>query len=235
MKAVLLAAGRGTRLAPLTHSVPKILAPLAGSTLLEHQLSYLERNGVTEVALNVHHLSEQVLETLERVQPSIAVRVSEEPELLGTAGALLPLRDFLSESFVVLYGDVLTDASLEALLARHREAGGIATICCYRAKETSGKGVVALDAEGRIRSFAEKPEEHTGPAYINAGLYALEPEILDFLGPDNPDFGLHVWPDLLSRGIPIYAHLPDSYVRDVGSPEALAAAERDLAAGAVRW
>jgi len=234
VKAVLLGAGRGARLAPLTDTVPKILAPLGGRTLLEHQLAYLARNGVSEVIVNVHHLAGRVLELLERVRTPVPVRVSRERVLLGTAGALDPLRDALGETFVCLYGDVITDEPLAALLASHRRGGGVATLGCYRSAETRAKGVIALDPSGRVTEFVEKPASVAGSAFVNAGLYALEPEILELVTPPS-SFGVDVWPRAIAEGRRIFVHRIAGYVLDVGTPEALLRAARDLEVGALRW
>jgi NDP-sugar pyrophosphorylase family protein len=233
MKAVLLGAGKGTRLAPLTDSIPKILAPLGNRPLLDHQLDYLAANGVSEVAVNVHHHADQLLAALERHTPPPATRASYEPELLGTAGALLPLRDFLTEPFLVVYGDVVTDADLGALMARHRELDGIATLAYYRSDDTAGKGLLELAPDGRVTAFVEKPSDaRTG--CVNAGLYALDPAILDLVGPAPSDFGHDVWPRALAAGHRLYGHELSAYLRDVGSPDALAAADAELVEGA-RW
>ena len=232
MKAFLLGAGRGTRLAPLTDTVPKILAPMAGRPLLEHQLAYLAGNGVSEVILNVHHLEDRVLEFVEGVKSPVRVRISREPDLLGTAGALVPRRDELRETFVLLYGDVITDEPLARLLAAHRHAGGIATLACYRADDPRGKGVVSVDASGRVTAFAEKPQEVTAGAMVNAGLYVLEPEIFELITPGS-SFGVDVWPRAIAEGRPLNAHLMTGYVCDVGTPAALSRAARYLTAGAL--
>jgi mannose-1-phosphate guanylyltransferase len=234
MRAVLLSAGLGTRLAPLTHSIPKILAPLGGRPLLEHQLAYLEQGGVTEVAVNVHHHAEEVIRFLETSETTLPVRVSHEPRLLGTAGALLPLRDFLTEPFLVLYGDVVTDADLADFMEIHLRLGGVATLAYYRSTETAGKGLLSLASDGRVTSFAEKPETSEGSC-ISAGLYALIPEALSFVRPDRPDFGHDVWPAMLAEGARVYGYELHGYLRDVGSAEALDAANRDLVAGAIGW
>lgn len=234
MRAVLLAAGLGTRLAPLTDSIPKILVPLGGRPLLEHQLAYLEQGGVTEVAVNVHHHAEEVIRFLETSETALRVRVSHEPRLLGTAGALLPLRDFLTQPFLVLYGDVVTDADLPHLMDRHVSLGGVATLTYYRSTETAGKGLVSLRGDGRVTSFAEKPET-SDSSYVSAGLYALSPEALAFVRPDRPDFGHDVWPAMLAEGAAVYGYELRGYIRDVGSAETLEAANRDLVAGAIAW
>lgn len=236
MRAVLLAAGRGTRLAPLTDTTPKALAPLGGRPLLAWQLAWLAREGVTEVAVNVHHLQGRVLEFLEREPPPIPVRVSYEPVLLGTAGALLPLRDFLTGPFLVHYADVVTDARVGEHMAAHERSGAVATLTYHRADETFGKGVLSVDAGGRVTGFREKDPSDAGPGLVNSGIYAADPSLLDLITPERTDFGHHVWPAALAAGLHLDAReLGDAYLRDIGSLEALEAAERDLEAGLLTW
>ncbi|HEY2536027.1 MAG TPA: nucleotidyltransferase family protein [Solirubrobacteraceae bacterium] len=235
MKAMLLAAGRGTRLAPLTDTTPKILAPFGARPLLVHQLEYLQHGGVSEVALNVHHHADQVLACLRELSLDVPVRVSHERELLGTAGALVPLRDFFTEPAIVLYGDVLTDADLAELMDEHRRHEPLATLAVYPSRESVGKGVVRLDETGRVAAFVEKPAAESGEVLINAGLYVLSPRLLELLQPGASDFGHDVWPRVLAGGGTLRASVLDAYVRDIGSPAQLAAAAEDLAAGALAW
>lgn len=236
MRAVLLAAGRGTRLAPLTDQIPKILVQLNGRTLLAHQLEYLRRSGVDAVAVNVHHLADAVVAELDRIQPSLDVRISREPELLGTAGALLPLADFLTEPFLVLYGDVVTDAPLGELMDGHRREHALATVAYYDTTDLQGKGLLDVDDGGRIVSFAEKPAEPMSRlAHVNAGIYVLETRILDYIGRGEQDFGHDVWPRVLAAGETLRGAPIDAYVCDVGSVEALAQARTDISRGVVKW
>ena len=236
LKAVILAAGLGTRLAPLTTSVPKILVPLGGRPLLLHQLSYLARNGVSHVAVNVHHHAEQVLGFLDQNELPVDVRVSHEPQLLGTAGALDPLRDFLAEPepFVVLYGDVVTDVALADLRRTHEGAGATATLGYYRSDSVEGKGILVVDEGCRVSGFLEKPTTSNGSGCVNAGIYVVSPDVLSFAHP-GADFGHDVWPALIAAGELVCGHEIDGYLRDIGSPEALAAAEEDLVRGLLRW
>ena len=235
MKAMLLAAGRGTRLAPLTDTTPKILAPFGERPLLAHQLEYLQRAGVSEIALNVHHHADQVLDCLRELRPDVPVRVSHERELLGTAGALVPLRDFFDEPAIVLYGDVLTDASLIELMDEHRRRQPLATLAVYGSHESAGKGVVRVDESGRVLAFVEKPPAAEGEVLVNAGLYVVAPALLELIGAGASDFGHDVWPRALAAGHTLRASVLDAYVRDIGSPTQLAAASDDLAAGALAW
>ena len=234
VRAVLLAAGLGTRLAPLTTAVPKILAPLAGRTLLEHQLEYLARQGIEEVAINAHHHAEAVTEFLGARHLPPRVCVSVERELLGTAGALEPLREFISGPTVVLYGDVLIDADLEAVVAAHVDCRSAATLTYYESSSLEGKGLLDLDHDRRIRTFVEKPDSPPPRANVNAGLYVISGAVLDHVRP-GADFGRDVWPEMLAAGEPLYGHPHRGYVRDVGSPGAFEAAAADLAAGALAW
>ena len=223
MKAVLLAAGLGTRMRGAFGDVPKILAPLGGRTLLDRQLDYLAEQGIDEVAINLHHHADAVVEHLGRGTP-LPVRVSIEEEPLGTAGALVPLAPFLDEPFALLYGDVVTDLSLAGLWSRH---SGVATLACYRSGELEGKGVVEVDPDGRVTAFVEKGPA-SGEGLVNAGIHALDPAILDHVRPPFADFGHDVWPAALAAGAEITAVSVRAYVKDVGTPEALAEAERDL-------
>jgi NDP-sugar pyrophosphorylase family protein len=230
VKAVVLAAGRGTRLAPLTARVPKILVEVAGEPLLTRQLRYLAAQGVTEVAMNVHHLAEHVRDYLDTADLPVPVHVFEEADLLGTAGALLPMRPLLTEPFVLLYGDVVTDMDLGEL---HERLRGVATLSYYMSTETEGKGVLELDETGRVVAFVEKPSGALGEGAINAGVYALRPEIVGLIPPSG-DFGYDVWPELLQQG-ELYGHRVDAYVADIGSLDALRQVEDDVREGILTW
>jgi NDP-sugar pyrophosphorylase family protein len=234
MKALLLAAGRGTRLGSLTDSVPKILVPVAGRPLLAHQLDYLAANDVDEVAINLHHHAGQVEEFLARSGTHLRVVASVEPELLGTAGALVPLRRFLDERFVVLYGDVLTDAPLPPMVEAHDTRRPLATLACYESSELEGKGTIELDSAQRVVGFVEKGDGG-GTALVNAGIYVCEPEVVDLVGEPPQDFGRDVWPRALAEGRDLLAFVIDASLRDVGTPQALSAANAELRAGDPRW
>jgi mannose-1-phosphate guanylyltransferase len=235
LEAVLLAAGRGTRLAPLTAEVPKILAPLAGRPLLDWQLRYLAAQGLERVHMNAHHLVGRIEHHLAQARTPVPVEVHYERNLLGTAGALAPMRQQLSESFLVMYGDVVTDASIDPLVAAHRASGAEATLVVQRLDDVAEKGVCIVDDQRRLLAFEEKPTAPRPEAEVNAGIHVLEPSILDAIGEPPSDFGFDVWPRCLEEGRDLRAYPLKGYLRDIGSPEALAAAERDLEGGALRW
>jgi NDP-sugar pyrophosphorylase family protein len=230
MKAVLLGAGYGTRLGRITKTCPKILVPIAGEPLLGHQLRYLARQGVSEVALNVHHFEQQVRDYLATRSLPVRVCLFAEEELLGTAGALLPMRSFLTEPFVLLYGDVVTNMDLGALLRHLRD---VATLSYYLSVDTKDKGVLELDNTGRVVAFVEKPSATEAAHAINAGAYALDPAILDLI-PERGDFGHDVWPAVLPTGR-LHGHRTDAYVTDIGSIEMLRKVEGDVHRGVLEW
>ena len=227
----MLGAGRGTRLAPLTDSVPKILVPIAGEPLLSRQLRYLAAHGITDVALNLHHLAERVEEYLASLEPPLRVHVYREPTLRGTAGALFPMRDFLTEPFVLLYGDVVTDADLHEL---ERHARGVATLGYYVSEDVQEKGLLQLDESARVVGFVEKPRASTGSGCVNAGIHVLQPSIRRFI-PVEGDFGFDVWPQVSAAGEAIYGCKLDAYVADIGSHDVLRQVEEDVAAGRLAW
>jgi NDP-sugar pyrophosphorylase family protein len=231
VKAVLLAAGRGTRLRDVTGALPKILVPLAGRPLLDHQLRYLAGHGVTEVAINLHYGAAAVLAHLETAALPLRVHVSVEDELLGTAGALRPLADFVDQTFVVHYGDVLTDLDLRDLVRRHRRSKALATLACYRSTTVRGKGVLDVDERLAVTAFVEKGTRRRGEHLVNAGVYVLEPAIMDYIPQGPADFGHDVWPRAIAAGARVHAAPIDAYLEDVGTPEALARAEAALRAG----
>lgn len=222
--AMILAAGRGTRLGPLGRRVPKILLEIGGEPLLARHLRYLEHEGVERVVVNAHHLAEQVRDFVSAYEGCLELLLVVEPELRGTAGSVRSALPHLGlDPFIVLYGDVLVDEPLEPLLAAHRNRKAAATLAVYSAPSTVGKGVVEVDPNGRAIAFREKRQESAG--LVNAGLYVLEASFVSRFPDRIPlDFGEDVLPLAVSRGEPVFAYPLVSPVLDVGTPETLALA-----------
>jgi mannose-1-phosphate guanylyltransferase len=197
MKAVVLAAGMGTRLRPHTDAMPKPMVAVAGRSLLERTVAWLEANGITEIAVNLHHRPEVVTHHFgERLH------YSYEPEPLGTAGALVPLATWLgSNRFLVLYGDNLIELDLAAMLRLHERERATTTVALFERDEVSASGVAEL-AGHRIVSFTEKPEPgETDSRLVSAGLLVCEPRVTRFVEPGgSADFGHDVLPALLAAG-----------------------------------
>ena len=236
-KTVILAAGKGQRLRPLTRDIPKPMLPVNGRPLLDYLLGLLHLHGVREVAINLHHQPHIIQGYLgDGARFGLRVTYSYEKRLLGSAGALRRLAGFLDQTFFVLYGDVLTNLDLTRLADFHRAKGAAVTIALYREKETSRCGIAEVDAAGRLWRFQEKPSAAApGSAWAAAGLLVIEPWILRFIPPKVPcDLGADFFPTLLAEGVPIYGYRSAGYFLDIGSRDRYLQAQRDAATGLVR-
>ena len=232
MKAVILAAGEGTRLRPLTERVPKPLVPIANIPLLVRTIKLLQLQGVTQIGMNLYHHADQVIALLGTGESlGVSLYYSSETTLMGTAGGLKHLAEtthFLDETFLVLYGDNLYDFEIAPLLEKHKKhqenwekhqsSKAIATLATFTTENPTACGLIATDDTGRVTRFQEKPtlaEVFTDQA--NAGVYVFEPRILDFIPPDTLcDFGKDTFPHLLSSqsesifATPLKGHLCDT-------------------------
>jgi mannose-1-phosphate guanylyltransferase len=233
-KALLLAGGLGTRLRPLTEAVPKCLVPVGGRPLLDYWIAALERTEISEALINTHHLPGPVRDYIEAVNARGAVTLTEafEPELLGSAGTVTANRAFAdgADEIVVIYADNLSDLDLADFLAFHRSHDAQMSMALFRAENPSACGIATLDAEGGVTAFAEKPEEPVSDL-ANAGLYVLDAaawrEVADM---GAFDFGFEVIPAYVGR---MRGYVHEGYHRDIGTHESLAAAQADIAGGAL--
>ncbi len=222
MKAMILAAGEGTRLRPLTNHTPKPMLPLGERPLLEHIILNLKTCGITQFGVNLYHLPDKVLSYFGNGERwGVSLRYSVEEQLVGSAGGTKRLQDFFSETFVVYYGDVFTLANLRPMIDLHFQSGALATMGLYQVPDPWNRGIVALDKQQRITKFVEKPTpDRVFSNLANAGIYVLEPEVLDLIPPDQPyDFGHDVFPDLLARGESVVGYVIKDKIIDIGLPE----------------
>jgi len=231
-KAMILAAGKGTRLRPLTDRIPKAMVPVGGRPLLEHTVELLRRHGVTRIAINLHAHAHVIPEHFgDGSRFGVSLTYSFEPQLLGTAGAVKRLEEFFDDgAFYVVYGDVLTRLDLGSLLAYHRRCRPMVTIALHQPADPERCGVVEQDESGWITRFVEKPEGGISPgAWANAGIYVLEPEVLDEIRADGPqDFGEDVFPRIVGNGRMVAGFRSDAAFWDVGWPGRLRLAEASL-------
>jgi mannose-1-phosphate guanylyltransferase len=228
MKAMILAAGEGTRLRPLTEHCPKPMLPVGGRPLLEYLLKLLRSHGVREVAINLHHRPEVVRDQFgDGSGLGMKIVYSHERELLGTAGALKRMASFLDDTFFVLCGDLLTDADVTSLAEFHRWRCAVATTALHRVEDPGRVGLVDAAADGRILRFEEKPPR--GRRFTNlacAGIYVFEPSALAEIPEGRPsDLGHDLLPCLIAKGLPVYGLEGVGQVLDVGSPERYALAQ----------
>ena len=226
MKAFLLAAGLGTRLRPLTDTVPKCMLPINGTPLLDIWLDRMAAAGVDEVTVNLHHLAEVVQDHVARRIGPPLVRTVLEPELLGSAGTLLANRDWVAQesSFLVCYADNLTDYDLGLLVEAHRSSGRPATIALFKAPDPRACGIVETGPDGVVTAFEEKPAQPRSDT-ANAGIYAFSPAVLDLVeGPAPKDIGYDLLPHLVGRAGTVVV---DAYLLDIGTPAAYERAQRE--------
>ena len=236
MKAIIMAGGEGSRLRPLTCDCPKPMVPLMDKPVMHYALELLKRHGVREAAATLHYLPDRVRDYFgDGTDFGLSVRYYEETEPLGTAGSVCQARDFLTETFVVLSGDGVTDCNLTDALRFHREKGALATLVLKSVESPLEYGVVVTDADGRIRRFVEKPG--WGEVFsdtVNTGIYILEPEVFNYIPADRPyDFGCELFPALLEEGLPVYGYAMNGYWCDIGDISAYLRAHADAMDGRI--
>jgi mannose-1-phosphate guanylyltransferase len=231
MKAVILAGGEGTRLKPLTFRRPKPLIPIAGRSCIDFVIRSLIASGFREIVITTSYLSDTLIRSIgDGLDYNASILYSFEGTPAGTAGAVRRVANFIGETFVVAMGDVLADVDFRALYEFHRERGGIATIALTRVTDPTQYGIAAVDARGRIVKFREKPRrEEAFSDLANAGIYILEPKVLEFIPPDQPfDFAKDVFPKLLAKGLPVYGKELDGVWMDIGRPKDLWRASMEI-------
>jgi mannose-1-phosphate guanylyltransferase len=226
VKAFLLAAGVGSRLRPITDTIPKCMLPIGGRPLIDIWLDAFDRAGVDQVTVNLHHLPDVVRHHLDARAGSPAVRTFFEPELLGSAGTLAANKAWVAgeEMFLACYADNLTDFDLRFLVEAQRAHDAIATLAVFHSERPSAGGVVELDAVGTVVGFTEKPSQPVSDL-VNAGMYAFHPRVLDEIsGPPPRDIGYDLLPRLVGRAkaIPV-----EGYFRDVGTVDAYQRAQQE--------
>jgi mannose-1-phosphate guanylyltransferase len=237
MQALILVGGEGTRLRPLTLGLPKPVVPLAGQPFLSYMLEWLRSHGVDDVVLSCGIRADGVRAVLgDGDSLGVRLRYVEEPEPLGTGGALKFAEDLLDERFFMLNGDVLTDIDLSAQLSQHEAAGARATLALMAVPDPSGYGLVRVGEDGAVRGFLEKPsQDQIDTNLVNAGAYILERSVLAGLPAAGTNFSIErdVFPRLVGNGLYGVA-AADAYWIDIGTPERYLQATFDILEGQVR-
>jgi mannose-1-phosphate guanylyltransferase len=251
MKAMILAAGKGTRVRPITHTTPKPMIPILQKPVMEFLLELLREHGFTEVMVNVSHLAEEI-ENYFRDGQRFGVEIAysfegriEDGQLIGdaigSAGGLKKIQTFqpfFDDTFVVLCGDALIDLDLSEAVRRHKAKGAMASLITKRVpkEQVSSYGVVVTDEDGRVRSFQEKPAvDEAASDMINTGIYIFEPEVLDYIPAGVPfDIGSDLFPRLVADGAPFYALPMEFEWVDIGKVPDYWQAIRSVLQGQVR-
>lgn len=235
-RAMLLAAGRGLRLGPLTERTPKPLVAVGGRPMVFYVLDLLKAAGIREVHMNTHHLGEQIPAALgDGGRWGLSVCYHPEPEILGTGGGLLAAcracPALAEEPFLMINSDILTDVDLNTVITRHGAGGGLATLVLRDDPEAARFGLIGTDETGRIRRFLEVNTGGARRSHMFTGIQVISPALLDHM-PGGGAFPItDTYKAALGAGAPLRAHLHRGYWADLGTPERLRAAEDDLVAG----
>ncbi len=251
MKAMILAAGKGTRVRPITYTIPKPMIPILQKPVMEFLLELLREHGFNQIMVNVSHLANEIESYFRDGQRfgveigySFEGRIADGEligEAVGSAGGMRKIQDFypfFDDTFIVLCGDALIDLDLTEAVRQHREKGSIATIIMKSVprEEVSSYGVVVTDEDGRIHSFQEKPAVNEAlSTNINTGIYIFEPEIFNFIPSGQPfDIGGDLFPKLVQSGAPFYGITMDFQWVDIGKVPDYWHAVREVLSGHVR-
>lgn len=246
---MILAAGLGTRLRPITYAIPKPMAPVLNRPVMEHIVRLLAGHGFGEAIANLHWFPETIEGHFgDGSDFGLELSYSREEKLLGTSGGVRNAAGFLGDSFLVISGDALTDIDLGAMREFHESHDGVATLATKRVADTSQFGVAITGADGRIQGFQEKPDPAEALSDMaNCGIYMFRSEVFDFFpapgqskaaGPGDPDgfadWAMDVFPALLEGDVAFYAHEIDAYWNDVGNLDELRQGNFDALRGEVK-
>jgi mannose-1-phosphate guanylyltransferase/mannose-1-phosphate guanylyltransferase/phosphomannomutase len=232
MKAMVLAAGLGTRLRPLTYEIPKPMVPVVDRPVMAHIVDLCRSQGFDQLIANLHYFPDTIKDYF-----GDSIEYRYEDELLGTAGGVRNVRDFFGDDpVVVISGDALTDTDLTKLVERHKSAGGIGTLTVKKVDDTREYGVVIHSGDGRISGFQEKPHPDEALSDLgNCGIYCFSPEIFDYFPEsDFVDWANDVFPVLLENDVPFYIHEIEEYWNDVGSLDELRSGTFDALTGELK-
>jgi mannose-1-phosphate guanylyltransferase len=231
VNAVILAAGKGTRLKEITKTVPKPLLQIHGEPILAHQLKLCAAAKIKNVFINTHYLAEQIRHFAgDGSRLGLKIACSYEPELLGTAGALNNFRMQLAgNTILVLYGDNYVEVDLIALLRFHEEKQAFATAAVHRREDVSQSGMIELDGESQVKRFVEKPAacEQTSNL-VSAGIYVFDPGVLDYIPEGSSDFGYDIVPKLMAEKKRVFGYELKSELIAIDTPELYAAVTQKL-------
>jgi NDP-sugar pyrophosphorylase family protein len=239
MKALIMAAGYGTRLEPLTLAVPKPMAPIVNRPTMQHNLELLKKHDITEITANIHYHPEQIENYFgEGEKFGVNLSYSFEEKLLGTAGGVKFMAEEIAkinDTFVVLSSDALTDINLNRLIEFHKQKKALVTIALSKVTDVREFGVAIQDKDGRITGFQEKPRPEAALSDLaNTGIYVFEPAILKMIPAGPCDFGRQLFPQLIAEQAAVYGYQMVEYWSDVGGLDKYIQSNYDAMKGAVQ-
>ena len=235
--ALILAAGKSTRIASIAGNLPKPLLEIKGQPVIIHNIQLLKKFGIQNIWMNLHYQPEKIKDVLgDGRKWGVKITYVFEPEILGTSGALNSLRvKFQNAPFLVLYGDNFSDCDLSDVYQKHQMSKSIATVVVFDAMKSKNSGIaggrIEVDSAGYIQRFIEGPSTDKSSSHlVNAGIYVLNPEIFNFIPSGFSDFGKDIFPALLKTQ-KIFSYCMKGYCLAVDTPEALMNTQKILAEG----
>lgn len=237
MKGVIIAGGRGSRLSPLTNELPKPMIPILDKPVMEYCIEHLKEHGITEIAVTVQYLSSKIMNYFGDGQKyGVNLTYFEERKPLGTAGSIKNAEAFLDESFVVIYGDVISNFDLAKGIQFHHAKDSLVTIFMTTVSNPMDYGIIKTNDTGKVTRFLEKPTRlEVFTNVINTGIYVMEPEILRYIKKGEAlDFSLDLFPILLKNDCPIFGFKTNGYWSDVGNMAKYEKTVHDLIDGSIK-
>ncbi len=244
MKAIILAAGKGERLRPLTENIPKPMIEINDKPVLEYLVRLCKRHDITDISVNTSHLPKKITDYFGNGEKwGVKMRYSYEIELLGTSGALHNFPHLSQEPFFVIYGDNVTDLNLSKMIEQHKKSGAFGTVYLYKermANEKTTPGRVIINESGLITDIIENPNEEQQLQlnrigdefkYSNSGIYILDNRVFEFIPQGYSDFAKQIFPTLLSKGLRLYGYREDCYIREVGQMHRYLKAKKEIESG----
>lgn len=237
MKVVIIAGGKGTRIASVNSEIPKAMIPVCGKPIIEHEIELCKRYGYTDFLFIIGHMGDQISSYFgDGGKWDVRIEYYQETQPLGTAGALGYLKDKLREDFFVMYGDTIVDFDMEAMLKYHQEKQAKATLFLHPNDHPYDSDIVELDSEGRVVKFDNKPhpDGFVSKNIVNAALFIFSPEILEQIEVGvKSHIEKNVLPRCLEAGMPLYGYVSPEYIKDMGTPDRYEAVCKDVESGKV--
>ena len=234
---MILAAGLGTRLRPLTDRIPKPLLPVAGRPMIDYTLAWVAAAGIRQVMINLHHMGDRIRQTVGRERFGLEISYSEEPVILGTGGGLKRVERFFTDSpFLVVNADVLTAVDLKAVVRTHLATQPLATLVVRRDPEVAAYGALGIDRDGRIHRFLGRGPQPSPSLedVMFTGIHVVDPRVLAYLpaaGAFSPITDAYI--AIVERGAPLMGYLTDAPWIDIGTPERYRQAQQWVADGLI--
>lgn len=236
MQAVIMAGGKGTRVASVNHALPKPMLPICGKPVLLHQIECLKRQGITEITLTIGYLGEQISDFFgDGSKFGVQINYIQEKEPLGTAGALYYLKGRVADDFLLINGDLIFDVNFQRLMDFHKSKRAAVTLLAHPNDHPYDSGIIQTDSDGKVTGWLTK-EDQRGWYHnlVNAGIHVISPTLLEKMeGPRKIDLDREILKPLIPSG-KIFVYRSPEYVKDMGTPERIAQVEHDLEAGLVQ-